>query len=100
MPILVGLLLAFIGNYLNKTEPNFFMGIRTPWTLADPEVWARTHRLGGWAFMCLGVSMIVVALLMDQRASLMLTVVGAIGIAVGLVGYSYWIYRRLNPGAD
>jgi uncharacterized membrane protein len=39
--------LALIGNVLGKVERNFYIGIRTPWTLADDRVWHATHRLGG-----------------------------------------------------
>ena len=39
--------LAILGNYLGNLRPNYFAGIRTPWTLEDPETWRATHRLGG-----------------------------------------------------
>jgi len=41
------LFLAIIGNYLSNLRPNYFAGIRTPWTLESPETWRATHRLGG-----------------------------------------------------
>lgn len=41
------LLLAVIGNYLGVIRPNYFVGIRTPWTLENPETWRATHRIGG-----------------------------------------------------
>lgn len=44
---LVGLLLAGVGNYLTTIKPNWFVGIRTPWTMESETVWRRTHRLGG-----------------------------------------------------
>ena len=49
-----GILFMVLGNYLGKIRKNFFLGIRTPWTLASDEVWARTHRLGGWLFLLAG----------------------------------------------
>lgn len=39
--------LAIMGNYLGNLRPNYFAGIRTPWTLENPETWRATHRLGG-----------------------------------------------------
>lgn len=39
--------LAAFGNYLGNLRPNYFAGIRTPWTLENPETWRATHRLGG-----------------------------------------------------
>ncbi|HYG02722.1 MAG TPA: DUF1648 domain-containing protein [Chryseosolibacter sp.] len=38
------MLLVLLGNYLRTVRPNFFIGIRTPWTLANEYVWTRTHR--------------------------------------------------------
>ena len=55
--VAVGLLFMVIGNFLGKVRKNFFLGIRTPWTLASDEVWAKTHRLGGWCSVIAGVIM-------------------------------------------
>jgi uncharacterized membrane protein len=54
----LGVMFMVIGNYLGKTRKNFFLGIRTPWTLASDEVWARTHRLAGRLFIVLGLIML------------------------------------------
>src|SRR5260370_4606524 len=51
MPLGVGLLFVFLGNYLTRVEPNWFVCIRTPWTLSSDTVWRRTHRTGGWVFV-------------------------------------------------
>lgn len=55
---LLALLFAFfaaLGQVLAKVRPNFWMGIRTPWTLASPRVWDETHRVGAWLFVAMGV---------------------------------------------
>jgi uncharacterized membrane protein len=43
----IPILLAILGNYLPNLRPNYFIGIRTPWTLESPETWRATHRVGG-----------------------------------------------------
>ncbi len=55
--IIAGLFLffAWIGNLLGKTRPNFWIGIRTPWTLASDAVWIATHRFGARVFMLVGI---------------------------------------------
>lgn len=53
--ILIGLLFIFVGNILPKTPPNFFVGIRTPWTLSNEDSWQKTHRLGGKMFVLSGL---------------------------------------------
>ena len=45
--LVVSLMFIIIGNYLPKTEPNEFVGIRAPWINGNPDVWAKTNRLGG-----------------------------------------------------
>ncbi|MGJ8664691.1 MAG: SdpI family protein [Marinicella sp.] len=52
--VAIGALFLTIGNYLTKVPKNFFLGIRTPWTLASDEVWYKTHRLGSWTFVISG----------------------------------------------
>ncbi len=55
VPAMVGVLFIFIGNYLSQVKSNFFMGIRTPWTLSSDEVWRKTHIVGGYSFVISGL---------------------------------------------
>lgn len=91
--VFVGALLVFLGNYLGKTTRNFFMGIRTPWTLASDEVWRRTHRLGGWLMVGGGVVLIAMSAT-GLVPWLLLTVIGV--VVVVPVVHSYLLYRRLE----
>jgi len=82
-----------IGNFLGKTRSNWFVGIRTPWTLSSERAWSQTHRLGGYLFMAAGVVSITLALVTPP-------VVFAYGmfVAAGLAGlvpvvYSYFAWR-------
>lgn len=99
VPIGVGVILCVTGNFLNKTRPNFFMGIRTPWTLADPEVWSRTHRLAGWAFTAVGLTLIFTSLFSSIAIAVGATVTLSLVLAIILVVYSYVIYRKLDRQA-
>ncbi|MCP4438121.1 MAG: DUF1648 domain-containing protein [Aureispira sp.] len=47
--------MILLGNYMGKFRPNYFMGIRTPWTLSNDTVWAKTHRLAGWMWVVGGL---------------------------------------------
>lgn len=60
--IATSLFVTVLGNYLGKLRRNRWIGIRTPWTLADDEVWLRTHRLGGWMFVAGGGLALLAAL--------------------------------------
>jgi len=89
----LGLLLIVIGNFLGKVRRNFFLGIRTPWTLANDEVWLRTHRLGGKTFVVGGLLMIVgVARGASFGHCMAIATLAALVPAV----YSYIAYRRLE----
>lgn len=104
MPLIVisgtGLLLIAIGNQLGKVRKNFFIGIRTPWTLASDEVWARTHRLGGWMMVLAGAVMLVGGLFgLDP----VYTVLPVVVLVLVPVVYSYFAYRQIEgfaPEAD
>lgn len=93
IPIAVGSFLMVVGNYLSKTSKNFFMGIRTPWTLANDEVWFRTHRLGGRIWVVAGAALIVTALLGHGMLGLLLAVF--VCVLVPTI-YSYVVYRQLD----
>lgn len=65
--MLVGLLFIFLGNLLPKVPSNFFLGIRTPWTLSSELNWRKTHRLGGVCFVLAGFLMIIIPLLTGDK---------------------------------
>jgi uncharacterized membrane protein len=89
----LGVLFIVIGNYLGKVRKNFFLGIRTPWTLASDEVWARTHRIAGWLFVLYGLIMLSGMFVMIPPV-VFLVMVGVI-ILVPVV-YSYVVYKRVE----
>lgn len=89
----VGLLLLVLGNYLGKTTRNFFLGIRTPWTLASDEVWRRTHRLGGW--MMVGAGAVLVVMGFAGVNPLVFAVIIGAAVLVPVV-YSFFAYRAIE----
>ena len=91
--VAVGMLFMIIGNFLGKVRKNFFLGIRTPWTLASDEVWAKTHRLGGWCFVLAGAIMIVMAFIGPSMSWMIYLIVA---IALAPVVYSYFAYRSIE----
>lgn len=88
-------LFLFLGNQLGRVRPNYFFGIRTPWTLASEEVWRRTHRLGAWLLVGAGlVGLASAPLPAPFNAALFFG-----GLAVAVVWstlYSYFVFRRLK----
>ncbi|MGH8290151.1 MAG: SdpI family protein [Steroidobacteraceae bacterium] len=91
----LGLLIVVLGNSLGKVPQNGVVGVRTPWTLADKEVWRRTHRVAGWLVVLAGVFTAITGLV-GLRVVPGLIAIGA--AAVVSVAYSYVVWRRLNRG--
>ncbi|MGE0480629.1 MAG: SdpI family protein [Phycisphaerae bacterium] len=94
--LVLGVLFACLGNWMGKIRRNFYLGIRTPWTLANDLVWERTHRVGGRVFVAVGLATIVCALLGPQWLCAVVLLGGAVGAAVWAFVYSAVLYRRLG----
>jgi len=91
---LIGALMAVLGILIVKVPKNFFMGIRTPWTLASDEVWRKTNRLGGRLMVVAGVILIVCSPFVNVAVGALIALIVAI-VSVPLV-YSYVLYRRIE----
>ena len=93
VPLVVGLLLIGLGNVLPRARPNWWFGVRTPWTLSNDRVWTRTHRVGGYAMMLAGVVLVASAFVHAAWARVALVAAVGIGAIVPVV-YSYFAWRQ------
>jgi uncharacterized membrane protein len=93
MPVGAGVLLIVIGNVLPRARPNFWFGIRTPWTLTNERVWERTHRVGGYVLVGAGILVVGAAFLPIDIAAPAAGVM-AVGAALITVIYSYYAWRQ------
>ncbi|MBV9107877.1 MAG: SdpI family protein, partial [Gemmatimonadetes bacterium] len=89
----MGLLLMVIGNYLPRIRSNWWMGIRTPWTLESERVWRDTHRVGGRTFVAGGLLCAIAAFLPEPFSTFVPSAALALGALIPVV-YSYVAYRR------
>lgn len=94
MALAAGAVMIVTGNVAGKIRANTSFGVRTPWTLADAEVWDRTHRFYGVLSVLCGVVLVLLPLA-DAPGPL---TVQALGLSVlvqvmGSAAYSYWIWR-------
>ena len=92
VPVALGVLFVVVGVYLPRTSSNWFLGVRTPWTLTSELSWRRTHRLAGVLFVVLGLALIAVALV-ARSATALVAGGGAALIALVSVVYSYLVWR-------
>lgn len=91
----MGILFIVIGFLIGKAKRNFFVGIRTPWTLSSDTVWAKTHALGKWTFIGSGVACIVSAFMGEFGFWLMM--ISFMATALIPIVYSYILWKRENP---
>jgi uncharacterized membrane protein len=92
----VSIMFIILGNYMGKIRPNYFMGIRTPWTLEDPVVWQKTHRMGGPIFMLIGLIGFIGCFL-GRKNGFFFVIGPLMAGVVFLVGYSWLQYQHLHP---
>ena len=93
VPILVGVVLIVVGNYLPKSKQSYTVGIRYPWTLESEENWNRTHRLAGYLWICAGFILILTTFLSPVLTIPILA--AALILVVGIpFFYSYRLYKK------
>ncbi len=93
MLLAVGLFFMALGRYLPRVRSNWWLGIRTPWTLSSESVWRATHRLAGRTFVVGGLILMAGALLSAEVRPF----AAMAGIGVGAIVpaiYSYFAWRR------
>ena len=88
----MGILFIFIGYLLRQAKRNFFIGIRTPWTLSSDSVWDKTHQLGSVLFMVSG-ALAFFGSFFGGMVAFWLLFVPLMGSTLALVIYSYILYR-------
>ena len=92
IPIPIGLLFFYIGILCEKAKRNWFIGIRTPWTLSSDKVWGKTHHLGGKLFKITGI--IAMFGIFFPNQSVYLVLIPVLSVAIYLVVFSYFEYEK------
>jgi immunity protein, SdpI family len=96
LPVLFGILFIYTGFLVQHAEPNWFVGIRTPWTLSSAAVWKKTHETGGKLFKVAGIASFLGVLAGPYAFAFIL--VPAIAVAVYTVVYSYVAFQNEIKG--
>jgi len=95
IPTLIGAMMIFLGNYMGKIKNNYFFGIKTPWTLSSENIWNKTHRFGGYAFIIFGI-LIIISPFLSEKLGMIAFFSGILLVTVGTFAYSYILYRKEN----
>lgn len=98
---LIGAFYVVLGNYLQSVKPNYFIGIRTPWTLENEETWKKVHRLGGKLWLVGGLITIFIAFIAKKNSLLAITF-GTVTAIISIVPilYSYIEFRKIHKSED
>ena len=98
---LIGAFFVVLGNYLQSVKPNYFIGIRTPWTLENEETWKKTHRLGGRLFLIGGLLTIFIAFISKNNTLLAIS----FGLIIALISlvtivFSYIEFKKTHKNEN
>lgn len=94
----ISFLFIVLGNVMGRIRFNYFVGIRTPWTLSNEEVWRKTHRFGGPVWVVGGVVSLLVAVLSGGAAIWAIVVITCV-IAFIPILYSYLVFRNIHKSS-
>ena len=98
--VLVGVLFMVLGCIMGKVKRNWFMGVRTPWAMDDPDVWNKTQRMGGWVLFVGGVVTIPLALLASEPIFAFVPLMVMSAGMVLTVFMSWWWYRQRHGNGE
>jgi len=93
--LLIGILYIILGNYFKTIKANYFIGIRTPWTLENETVWKETHKLGGKMWFLGGIIVVISSLILDKQTNFTLFMVITGIITIIPIAYSYFKFKNL-----
>jgi uncharacterized membrane protein len=91
---LVGLLFVFLGNLMHSIKPNYFAGVRTPWTLEDEGNWRATHRLAGKVFFAGGIIITIAVLVAPENVAIFIFMPCVLVMAFVPITYSYIYFKK------
>ncbi|MAC94761.1 MAG: hypothetical protein CMC96_04590 [Flavobacteriales bacterium] len=94
--LLIGSLYLILGNYFKTIKANYFIGIRTPWTLENETVWKETHKLGGKMWFIGGLLIIISSLLLENQLNFTILLIITSIITIVPVVYSYLKFQNLK----
>jgi uncharacterized membrane protein len=94
--VLIGLLFMALGNYFKVIKQNYFLGIKTPWTLESEEVWKLTHILAGKLWIIGGLLITILSLILPENVNFYIFMTITAIISLVPIVYSNLIFKKLN----
>jgi len=98
IPTLIGLLFLFLGNYMFRVRPNYFVGFKLPWTLSSNYNWKKTHQIAGILWFVGGLFIVILSFWDIWLDRLFLPIVLLIVIVPIAYSFSLFLRRKDIPG--
>ncbi|CAM1363629.1 Uncharacterized membrane protein [Tenacibaculum soleae] len=97
--LLVGISYIILGNYFKTIKANYFIGIRTPWTLENETVWKETHKLGGKMWFVGGIIVVISSLILNKQLNFTLFMIITGIITIVPIVFSYFKFKEIRKTA-
>ncbi len=94
MFVLLGLFFTALGNLMHSIQPNYFVGMRLPWTLENEDNWRKTHQLAGKMWFVGGLLIAASALFVSNKAGMLFMLATIAVMCFVPVVFSYRLYKR------
>ncbi|MBK6263810.1 SdpI family protein [Marivirga sp. S37H4] len=94
--LIIGILYVILGNYFKTIKANYFIGIRTPWTLESEPVWNATHNLGGKMWFIGGLLVVIASMVLKEKVNIIVFIAITAIITIIPVLYSYFKFKELS----
>ncbi|MGB5358629.1 MAG: SdpI family protein [Eudoraea sp.] len=95
----MGVLYTILGNYFKTIKPNYFIGIRTPWTLENDTVWQETHLLAGKIWFIGGLMVVFSSLILNGQSNLTVFIIITMVMVLIPIIYSYLKFKKIKKTA-
>jgi len=92
--LILSIFFAFLGNIMYNVKPNYFIGLRLPWTLESEDNWKHTHRLAGILWFCGGLGCALLSLFLKPSTMAPLFFIVSISLLLVPCGYSFFLFKR------
>ncbi|WP_370409044.1 SdpI family protein [Tenacibaculum dicentrarchi] len=97
--LLVGISYIILGNYFKTIKANYFIGVRTPWTLENETVWKETHKLGGKMWFVGGIIVVISSLILNKQLNFTLFMIITGIITIVPIVFSYFKFKEIRKTA-
>jgi len=94
--LIIGFLFIMLGNYFKTIQPNYFIGIRTPWTLENETVWKETHQFAGKMWFAGGILVVLASLILSKQVMTYVFITFVAIITIITVLYSYFKFEEIK----